>query len=274
MKRTMRFLAVLLMLVWLIPLGAAADVSQGMLETSLSMLEEGNPILEAYDRVSGRGIGARFPLGCPYFFGGNDYEIIGKTRKAWQDSVYYKNGTWYPAGLDCSGFTKWVLKENGIEPHPSLSTLLNTAPEIPGTQGADARALPGLLQAGDLLVIGHEGNGFHVMMYIGTLLDFGFHPEWLPDGLKDKAGHPLMIHCSSNRDYSERYETWCRQNANWAKTTDGGVMVSLLNCSVDGCDGTLKNLDYTESPYFTLEGYHLTVYRTRETDRVKWVRWR
>ena len=265
-------LAVLLVLA-LFPAGVCGEGAP-CLDASLSMLENGNPFLNAYNRLTGRNIQARFELGCPYFFGGSDYGLIGKTRKAWQDSTYYKDGVWYPAGFDCAGFTKWVLQESGWQPHPALSTLLDSSAAIPGTEGAAAQDLPGLLQAGDLLVIRHGNYGYHVLMYIGTLLDFGFHPEWLPDGLKDKAGHPLVIHCSSNLDYSERYEAWCRKNANWATTTDGGVMVSILNCSPDGCDGVLKNLDRTASPYFLLEGYHLTVYTTQPTDRTKWVRCR
>ncbi len=268
-----RIVILALLLAMLLPIGARGDASP-YLDASLSMLESGNPFLEAYNRLNGKNIQARFPLGCPYFFGGNDYEIIGRTRKAWQDSIYYKNGTWYPAGFDCSGFTKWVVQEVGYAAHPSLSALLNSSSEVPGTQGADPQTLPGLLKVGDLLVIQHSNYGYHVMMYIGTLLDYGFHPEWLPDALKDKAGHPLVIHCSSNYDYSIRYEQWCRQNANWATTTDGGVMVSLLNCSTEGCDGVLNNLDHTSLPYFTLEGYHLTVSTTHATDRTKWVRYR
>ncbi len=256
--------------------GARAVQQTPLLDAALSMLEKGNPFLESYNDLTGAGIEAYCEYGCPYFFGGSDIAWVGSIRECTQNSRYYRTGCWYPGGFDCSGFTKWVMKTAGRREHPSLSTLLTMGEcAVPVPEGTDAGSVAASLEAGDLLVLLHEGGGYHVLMYIGTLLDYGYHPEWLPEKLKDKAGYPLVIHCSGNEDYSRRYTQWVFDFPGEAVTTDGGVMVSLLDCSAEGCDGTLMNLDGTSSPYFTLDGYHLTVYTSSVGQAARrWIRWK
>ncbi len=247
------------------------------LDAALSMLEEGNPILEAYNAATGAGIVPRTPNGCPYFFGGSNVDVVGKTMKAWVSSTYYKEGQWYPGGLDCVGFTRWVLTESGRTEHPSLSALMGERGkpwQIPMTEDQPAPILPEFLEVGDLLVIRHLSGGFHVLMYIGTLRGFGFDEGSVSPALRGRLDYPLVIHCSSNRDYSERYTLWIRKNANWANTTDGGVMVSVFGCGDEGCDGVMDNLDRSSFSYFDLGSYHLTVYSPEEGEQMRWIRWR
>ncbi len=247
------------------------------LDAAFSMLEEGNPILESYNTLTGAQIVPRTPNGCPYFFGGSNVDVVGKTMKAWVSSTYYKEGQWYPGGLDCVGFTRWVLSESGRTQHPSLSALMGERGkpfQIPMTDGQPVLILPEFLKIGDLLVIRHQSGGYHVLMYIGTLRGFGFTETGVSPALQSRLDYPLVIHCSSNRDYSERYMLWVRQNANWANTTDGGVMVSLLGCTDEGCNGVMNNLDKTSLAYFDLDGYHLTVYTPEEGEQTRWIRWR
>ncbi|MBR4502198.1 MAG: C40 family peptidase [Clostridia bacterium] len=276
-KRPVCLLALCLAAVIILPYSAFAVERSPELDAALSMLEEGNPFITAYNEQTGADISARFPDGCPYFFGGKDVSLIGKSRKAWESSTYYKEGEWYPAGLDCVGFTRWVFAESGRSEHPSISALVGergAACRIDMTEGQPALILFELLKVGDLLAIRHASGGYHIMMYIGTLRDFGFSQEEVGAKLRNKLDYPLMIHCSSNRDYTDRYLIWNRANAPWANTTDGGVMVSVFGCSEDDCDGILQNLDKTSMPYIDFKGYHLTVYNPDEGAVCRWIRWK
>ena len=72
-----RVTALLLVLLALLPAGVSAERSRA-LELALSMLEEGNPFLVRYNAENGTDIAARFPLGCPYFWGGRNVKNILK----------------------------------------------------------------------------------------------------------------------------------------------------------------------------------------------------
>ena len=66
-----------------------------VLDAALSMLEEGNPFLTRYNEDTGAGIEARYPLGCPYFWGGRDTEKILEPAHPEQESDYYKTENQY-----------------------------------------------------------------------------------------------------------------------------------------------------------------------------------
>ena len=257
------------------PAGAVTRCPE--LDAALVMLEEGNPILEAYNAQTGAGLSPVAPNGCPYFFGGKDATLVGRTQKAWESSTYYKEGQWYPGGLDCVGFTRYVFSASGHSEHPAISAMVGERGrpyQVPMSEGQPAALLSEVLRTGDLLALRHASGGYHVLMYIGTLRSFGFTEDTVGTKLADKLDYPLLIHCSSNRDYSERYTYWIRENARWANTTDGGVMVSVFGCSEEGCDGVMNNLDRSSFSYFNLKGYHLTVYTLEEGDQSRWIRWK
>ena len=68
--RTGKLIALLAsVLLLMLPSFGYADHSR-FLDAALSMLEEGNPFLVRYNEDTDAGIEARFPLGCPYFWGG------------------------------------------------------------------------------------------------------------------------------------------------------------------------------------------------------------
>ena len=255
---------------------ALADIRCPELDAALSMLEEGNPILEKYNSRTGAEISARYENGCPYLFAGTNVQEIGTVVRAWDSSVYYKEGEWYPAGLDCVGFTRWVYAESGRKAHPAISTLLGRRGEEYMIDTADLGAdrLWEVLEPGDLLAVRHSSGGFHILMYAGTLRMFGFTAEEAGEKLGDKLDLPLLIHCSANRDYSGRYLLWVRENTRRANTTDGGVMVSLFGCDPSDCDGEMYNLDRSVLPYYDLQGYHLTICSLDEGDNSRWIRWR
>ena len=156
--------------------------------------------------------------------------------------------------------------------HSICISTMNLRPPVSSQR--TSTIVPELLKVGDLLAIRHASGGYHIMMYIGTLRDFGFSQEEVGAKLRNKLDYPLMIHCSSNRDYTDRYLIWNRANAPWANTTDGGVMVSVFGCSEDDCDGILQNLDKTSMPYIDFKGYHLTVYNPDEGAVCRWIRWK
>ena len=270
--RVLYLAAVLLLLSSL----ALAELRCPELDAALSMLEEGNPFLEKYNAVTGADISARYVNGCPYLFGGTSIKEIGTVTRAWDSSVYYKEGEWYPAGLDCVGFTRWVFAESGRKAHPAISSLLRKSGEnyMIDTGVLKPDRLFEVLEPGDLLAVRHASGGYHIMMYAGTLRLFGFTAEEVGKALEDKLDLPLLIHCSSNRDYSSRYLLWVRENARRANTTDGGVMISIFGCNPSDCDGEMYNLDQSVLPYYDLQGYHLTVCSLEEGDASRWIRWK
>ncbi len=274
MRKTALLLSILLLLA--MPCAHALE-RDPVLDIALSMLEEGNPFLAQYNRMTGADIAPRFPLGCPYFFGGSNYDAIGNGIKAWQSSTYYKKDLTYVGGFDCAGFTKWVMKQDGRGQHPSISALLNRSISgelyIPVTYGVPAEYVSQYLIPGDLLCIQHASGGYHIMMYIGTLRSFGWTRDTVPQKLQRLMDYPLMIHCSSNEDYYERYQDYVRTYKPWALPTDGGVMVSLLDAPEDNVDDMMMNEDHSAHYVIKFEGYNLTLYSTATDHHLEWVRW-
>ncbi len=155
-----------------------------VLDVALSMLEEGNPFLVRYNKDTGAEIEARFPLGCPYFWGGRHESRILHIASPEQASDYYKTDRQYLYGFDCAGFTRWIMAQAGYAEHDSISNLLDfnkykeyvnyPASKVTG----DDRTTE--LRVGDLVAILHPDGGHHIAMYIGTLLDYGYTRHNLP----------------------------------------------------------------------------------------------
>ena len=171
-----------------------------VLDAALSMLEEGNPFLTRYNEDTGAGIEARYPLGCPYFWGGRDTEKILEPAHPEQESDYYKTENQDLYGLDCAGFTRWVVEQAGYTPHDSISNLLNKnkykeyviykAAKKTGNKRVEE------LNVGDILCIQHEDGRYHSAMFIGTLLDYGYTARSLPEDLRPYLHYPLLIHAT------------------------------------------------------------------------------
>lgn len=240
-----RFAALMCALLLLLPAGALAQVERDpLLDESIRLLEEGNLFIERYNQLTGAEIEPLFPLGIPYFFGGDikreelmlDSYPEYRQMKSWvTDGGYSKDNT-YLVGLDCSGFTDYVHVKAG---HGSIGNLrdvfsnpahrphfLYTHKEgqnIPGDWEEVARCL----QLGDVVVAFHPAR--HLMMYIGTLADFGFTAEDVPL-LADYLHYPLVIHSGGNPLIKERFAELIRTNKRYGACTppDGGVQVSIL----------------------------------------------
>ena len=273
--------------------GRAEREPSDLIEAAFELLEEGNPFVARYEQQTGREITPLFPYGVPYFFGG----LTGAKGNGWfylaypdyfvknctSGSGYFRKGKLYFYGLDCIGFTRHVYKACGRQPHPSLSTILTSWWELRNNYVYDYRAgheappygrLKDTLQIGDLLVIKHERYR-HVMMYIGTLRDFGYTAEEEP-GLADWLDYPLVIHCGESPFYGERFQKLIDEypeKYGMCTTTDGGVAVSILGPKPEDAPehGHIQNTDFS---WFTMNdgGYMLTVINMSDVKYYCWYR--
>ena len=99
MRRLLIFLALLLLAV---PAFAEEDVQEiqyvqqsDLLDAAFSMLEKGNPFLDAYNEITGAGVEARFELGLPYFFGGkHDTSMKGGEPLVFSREPLYVKTAW------------------------------------------------------------------------------------------------------------------------------------------------------------------------------------
>ena len=87
-KTAALLLALLTAAAFWLPSAARADRYR-VLDAALSMLEEGNPFLARYNAENHADIQARFPLGCPYFWGGRRVNRILQKANPEQNSDYY-----------------------------------------------------------------------------------------------------------------------------------------------------------------------------------------
>ena len=247
--------------------GRAEKEPSDLLEAAFELLEEGNPFVQRYEEQTGRKIEPLFAYGVPYFYGG----LSGSKGNGWfymaypdyfvkqceKGSGYFEPGKKYFYGLDCTGFTRHVYKACGREAHPSLSDIMtqweqkqyHVYDSRKGYEAPPYDQLKDTLQIGDLLVIKHEKNkSRHVMMYIGTLRDFGYTAEEEPT-LAAWLDYPLVIHCGLSPFYGERFQKLIDEfpdKYGRCTTTDGGVAVSILGVRPEDAPehGHVQKTDY------------------------------
>ena len=250
-----------------------------VLDVALSMLEEGNPFLVRYNKDTGAEIEARFPLGCPYFWGGRHVEKILEPAAPEQESDYYKPDQQYLYGLDCAGYTRWITEQMGYTPHDSISNLLNRnkykdyviykAAKKTGNKRVEE------LSIGDILCIEHQDGSHHSAMFIGTLLDFGYTARGLPKELRPYLHYPLLIHATGSSDYYERYRQYLEAKGDTTTLPPyGGVIVTLLDAAPEDTRSRTPAVLDLGAPCFDLEGYHLQVTDLSGEKQTRWIRWR
>ncbi len=215
------------------------------LTQAFSMLEPGNAIALRYEALTGERVEPLFYAGVPYFWGGKEEKILTErwpeytTRKQWQGTHdFYQKDSIYVYGLDCVGFVKTLYDRAGTPLEESLDDLgqkkhcqagdhlycsaANPFPE-------DWREAAVAMRPGDLLALHHPGR--HVMMYIGTLRDYGYTEEDLP-ALQDYLDHPLMIHSGENPLAYQRFDCLTARSedrkVSKALGSDGGVSLCIL----------------------------------------------
>ena len=260
------------------PVYGRADHSR-FLDAALSMLEEGNPFLERYNSENHLNVKARYSLGCPYYWGGRAVSRILRTAMPDQESEYYKKGRNYLYGLDCVGFTRWTVKQAGFAEHDSISNLLdrskykNYVVYKASKYTAESRVRE--LEIGDLVAIRHPSGGYHIAMFIGTLIDFGYTRKNVPEELVSYLHYPLVIHCAGSSDYYERYRLWLEETGQAdIEPPYGGVIVSILDVPADAAPSFTPDVLDLKMPCFDLEGYHLEILDISVEKQQRWIRWR
>ncbi len=253
--------------------GANALVAQNiLLDTAFSMLETGNPILERYNAITGSDIQVRYELGLPYFFGGKKSSLLMTIGTAQETTRNYRQGDRYIYGFDCSGYTNWINAQTGRPKHDTLEYMItkwfdyrdNQLPlkEVPYDQ------LREYLQVGDYLV--GKIRGRHILMYVGTLADYGYTAEDVPE-LAEYLDYPLLINCGSNPAYRERYAKYIEENNLRCNTTSGGVCFSIVGMHVEEAAHIYQDTK-ENTYYFDLNGYMLTIYDIYDTTSYVWFR--
>ena len=242
------------------------------LNAAFSLLEEGNPFLTLYNEITGADIQARYPLGVPYLFGGKDESRLLTVCYATDSSQNFTLGEPYLYGFDCSGFADWINFQAG---KPKLDTLeqLITNRDLYGKNRVDVRdiqpdQLYKALRVGDFLVA--NAGRRHILMYIGTLADFGVTAGDAPE-LQAYLTYPLVVHCGLCPPYGERYQAYINANGLHCNTTDGGVAVAIVGVPVGDAPHYLYAYNY-DHYYFDLNGYFLRIYDIGEATSYVWFR--
>lgn len=278
-----RLIAVFLCLMTLVPVASAELEQSKYLDAAFTLIEEGNIFLERYNEITGATVEAKYPDGVPYFFGGNNYDLLYTTRKCWETTKFYRKDSRYIYGFDCSGYTRWINSVTGREKHPTLQDMIlnygkygqyhvyskRNEQEIPAYD-----QLQYTLKVGDFLVA--KRGARHIMMYIGTPRDYGFTAENAPE-IAEYLDYPLVIHCGSNPFYGERFTRLIAENEEYKRlnclTTNGGVCVSILGVPAEKMPHTttVQNVEYK---YFLIDedNYMLTLWDLEPATSFVWYR--
>lgn len=291
MKRLVALFLVLLSLMGT-ALSATAEETTGvqrstLLDAAFSLLEKDNIFLKRYNDMTGANVEPVFENGSPYFFGGKDAKMVFKnvpdyaTRKCWETTRFYRKDQRYLFGFDCSGFTNWLFKQNGWTEHESLSKLVNEWGKYgkhhvfshrEGKQPPAYGELKPYLQVGDLLITKHRSR--HVMMYIGTLSDYGYTAEQVPE-LAEYLEYPLVVHCGPHLDAGDRFQQVIDadpEKYGRCKTTDGCVNVSIIGVPLDAAPNS-ATVQVNDFYWFELEnGYKLTIWDYDNASTFVWYR--
>ena len=195
-------------------------------EAGLSMLEADSPFIERYDDTADSLMAASLPLGVPYYYAGGTEEKFLRRFFPSTTTNYYQDSHMYLCGLDCVGMTHLVYEKCGLERHPSISDLLRDGVGSRALKGNDPSRWPMLLKPGDLIAVKH--GTFHIMMYVGTLRQFGWKAASAGEAA-ELMDAPLVIHCGGNPFYHERYRQYiAEQGFRNTYPPDGGVTVSVI----------------------------------------------
>lgn len=244
------------------------------LDQAFTMVEEGNPFQARYNLLTGADTKSILPLGVPYFWGGRNYLTMTErlplytVREAWISSrTYYQKGTVYLYGLDCVGFVKTVCDLAGVPVSGSLTgraaaefceagkhVYCSDVHPLPEDWREAARGM----QPGDVMVVHHPNT--HVMMYMGTLRQYGYTGEQLP-ALAKYLDYPLMIQSGENPASYLRFRSMIGTSPDGrtagATPPHGGAGVCILG--VDPEDAVTVEYHETSCRCFEVEGSCVTL---------------
>lgn len=260
------------------------------IDVAFTMLDAGNIFLERYNELTDSDIEAWFEYGLPYFFGGTSENLVflkyPKMYKQMNDTktTWYKPDTLYVYGFDCMGYARWICSKTNREKPDSIGhTILMyrdykdyyvfSSNSHLDMKAPDWSEITPYLQIGDLYMLKH--GGYHVAMYIGTLRDYGFTAEEVPE-LTKYLDYPLVIHCGVSPAYAPRYEELFASDYEYYKNcelTDGGVQVSILGVPMEDIP---CHLDFQKqhTDYFLIGENEqiMTVIRTDDVTSYCWYR--
>ena len=238
---------------------------------AFAFLNADNPLITRFNERNGNGQDAFSPYkyGLPYIWGGSKLSgDIFKTRYVSSESNDYKFKRAYLEGFDCAGYLKFIHRmvtgeKDGL---PAISKMLNRTKQHVNIDGIHPSELYKVLQIGDMFPCASK-SGRHVMMYIGTLHDYGYTAEDLPF-LAEYLTYPLVIHCGDN-NFQREWITTFIEEANLAEYNkvkqvyppSGGVMVSILGVPEEAATKMEPMFNGSRDVYsFDLNGYELTIY--------------
>ncbi|MBQ6232257.1 MAG: C40 family peptidase [Clostridia bacterium] len=293
---------------------AGAVARNPYLDIAFSCLEEGNPILIKYNALTGANIEPMLKTGMPYYFGGQDFSRLLTVGSMWETSRYGIKGQKYVYGFDCVGFVRYIQTQMGDELVPSLSEMIlkrtgqykdyvlvdvmeKTAPfslawnsdsvkiatgktlkkpkKYPGVEAERETfaQVAQMLEPGDLFTANHGGR--HVMMFIGTLRQYGHTAEEAGE-MGEYLDYPLFINCVWNPDYVARMEAYIAENGLKALPNKGGVCITIVGPRTEDAPHMIADTERTQRPknfhYFELEGYHLSLLDLSQATSYVW--WR
>jgi len=238
--------------------------AQRFLNVALTMMEEGNPIVRMYNENCGGAVQARFKYGTPYLFAGMNESSLLRPRRASQDSNYYSTEKLYLGGFDCIGFARWLHNQVGMKKLPAISEIPDQNKKyLVDVKNKSFPQWAETMQVGDSIAMAYKGGGYHIMVYIGTLRDFGYTEEKLGSVLAPYIDYPLVIHCGMNNYHTAWYTEYLKeQNLTSVVPPDGGVTISIIGAPYDKCTYTETMWKGTKNVktfyWFDLEGYNLT----------------
>ena len=304
MRLTKKIIALVLAIMSLMSVSILAEEAETvelvkqdpLLDAAFSMLEAGNPFLEAYNEITGAGIEPHFAYGLPYFFGGTyDYMVKGEQhlfsrapeyskRSCWEQTKFYDKNKVYLYGLDCSGYTRWIYNEVGWPKHDTLSGMINQYGKYgkknhvyshrEGKEMPPYDELAATLELGDLLVVKPKEGG--VMMFIGTLRDYGFTAETAPE-LADYLDYTLVIHSGPNPDYGPRMQKYLDEHADDSyysnvNIPNGGVNVSIIGVPVEDAPHQIEDSNVLYHYFELPDGYKITIWDLEAATSFCWFR--
>ncbi len=303
MKKLMVILLICCCMMGMLPAAGAEVERNVLLDNAFKMLDEGNIFIDRYNQITGAQVQPIIACGVPYFFGGKDYDRVLKNlprlgkAKPLERTVYYKKDKTYVYGLDCQGYIYAVRRESGMIGVSPLNFMYqpiytdkktnkrynweqyyiwwhyrgesrrgdNLLPE-------DLSLVKDTAEVGDLMITHARGN--HIMMYIGTLRDYGFTEEEIPQ-LKDYMDYPLVVHCGVSPVYGERIQQLIDADPTYykkTKTTNGGVQVSIWGVPREAA-AYHETVQKTVFDYFKLpNGQVLTICDLQNVTKYRWIR--
>jgi len=251
-------------------------ITGDILCAAFSYLNTDNPLIKRFNERNGDNIKAysNYQYGLPYLWTGSGKLLQGDPLRV----VYlyasvsndYRHGVPYLPGVDCIGFVRVVYekisgRKNGDI--PSISQMLDRTQDHVNLS-VDPSELYRFLKIGDVFACASK-NGRHVLMYIGTLRDYGYSQRDLPY-LAPYLTYPLVIHCGDNNFQRDEYARFIADNQlneyNGFKKSriglpSGGVCLSIIGVPESAATKSEPLFNGTRIIYsLQLEGYELMIY--------------